>query len=186
MKFIITGKKLDIGESLRDHTSAKVEEIASKYSLEPIECSVVITKDGYLIKSDFDLHLGKGVNVRTHAEAEDPYVSVDGAIDTLEKQLRKYKRRITDHHKKRDVDFVKTSAQQYVIDVNAEEQETDAPVIIAEMNTDIPTLSVSEAVMHMDLSNNNAMLFNNGANGKINLIYKRSDGNIGWVDPSEL
>ena len=184
MKFIITGKKLDSGESLRAHTSQKVEEISKKYAVEPIDCSVVITKDGHLVKSDFDLHLGKGVNVRTHAEADDPYVSVDSALDTLEKQLRKYKQRLVDHHKKRDVDYVKTPAQQYVIDASVEDHASDAPVIVAEMVTEIPTLSVSEAVMHMDLSNSSALLFNNGVQGKINMVYKRADGNIGWVDPN--
>ncbi|WP_338453487.1 ribosome hibernation-promoting factor, HPF/YfiA family [Candidatus Bealeia paramacronuclearis] len=179
----MTGKKLDIGESLRDHTSSKIDEIVNKYALEPIDCSVIVTKDGYRIITDFDLHLGKGINVRTHSEADDPYVSVDAALETLEKQLRKYKKRITDHHKKRDVEYVKTSAQQYVLDSSSESQELEAPVIIAEMNTDIPTLSVGEAVMHMDLSNSPALLFLNGSHGKMNLVYKRADGNIGWVDP---
>lgn len=187
----ITGKKFDVGEALSEHTEDKIHDLVRKYSLEPVECTVVIFKaNSHDVRVDLDLHLSREVHVRAHAETDDPHVSVDTAIHNLEKRIRKHKSRIVDHQKKRDVDFEKLPAQQYVLNPLGEEDTTSMssegyPLIIAETKTHIPHLTVVEAVTHMDLGDQNAVVFHNEAVGRINVVYRRSDGNIGWIDPAE-
>lgn len=190
MQIQITGKKIDIGESLRVHAEGKLKELVEKYSLDPLESSLVITKSGHTVRSEFDIHLGREVYLRAHADADDAHFSVDNAIQVLEKRIRKHKSRLLDHQKKRDVDFQKGPALQYVL--NSSEDEDNSrnagdkfPLIIAETKMDIPHLTVGEAVMHMDLADQQAVIFHNEAHGRLNVVYRRADGNIGWVDPTE-
>ncbi len=190
MQIQITGKKIDIGEALRVHSEEKLSELIEKYSLEPLEGSLVISKSGHTIRAEFDIHLGREVYLRAHAESDDAHFSVDNAIQVLEKRIRKHKSRLIDHQKKRDVDFQKGPALQYVLNPGAEEESTskpeqDFPLIIAETKMDIPHLTVGEAVMHMDLADQQAIIFHNEAHGRLNVVYRRTDGNIGWIDPTE-
>ncbi len=190
MQTLITGKKIDIGEALRTHTEEKMRELVDKYSLTPVECSVVIEKTAeHEVRSDFDLHLGRDVHVRAHASSDDAHFSVDNAIHTLEKRIRKHKSRLIDHQKKKDMDLQKRSAQQYILnpmvaESNAAGSET-YPLIIAEVKTQISRMTVGEAVMTMDLGDQQAIIFHNDAHGRLNVVYKRADGNIGWIDPTE-
>ncbi|MHA1114259.1 MAG: sigma 54 modulation/S30EA ribosomal C-terminal domain-containing protein, partial [Alphaproteobacteria bacterium] len=126
-----------------------------------------------------------------HASAEDPYVAFDTAAEHVAKRLRRYKRRLTDHHKARGGDTVEEvpdlRAQHYVLADDASVEETpaedDVPVIIAESATEILALTVSEAVMRMNFAELPALVFRNKAHGRLNAVYRRADGNIGWVDP---
>ena len=113
----------------------------------------------------------------------------DAASDRLEKQLRRYKRRLRDHHnRQRDAGRAVETARDYVLAPEAEEeeevQETFQPVIVAERTTQIDRLSVGEAVMRMDLADVPVLLFRNGGTGSFNVVYRRADGHIGWIDPS--
>lgn len=185
MQIQITGKKIEIGEALRAQTESKVQEIIKKYSLDPLETSVTYSKNGHMIKCDIEMHLAREIFVRAHQETLDAYLSVEQAIETFEKRLRRHKERLIDHYKKRDVKYEKISGSQYVISAQTEQPaQEDNPLIIAEMQTDIPTLTVSDAVMHLDLSDVPAILFNNEARKQLNVVYRRSDGNIGWIAPS--
>ncbi|MBL4719691.1 MAG: HPF/RaiA family ribosome-associated protein, partial [Alphaproteobacteria bacterium] len=138
-------------------------------------------------RADIVVHVGKGINVEGHASAEDAYAAIDVATVHVAKRLRRYKRRLRDHHRGKNTQAATLSALQYVIepdyDIAEEAVENDQPIIVAEIETVIESLSVSDAVMRMDLSSENAMLFRNSASGAINLVYMRSDGNIGWMDP---
>jgi ribosomal subunit interface protein len=186
MQIQITGKKIEISEALRTQTESKIQELCQKYALAPLECSTTFSKDGPLIKCDLEMHLGRGVYVRAHEETSDAYVSLEQALETFEKRLRRYKRKIIDHYKKRDVTYEKAPGLQYVINAqNEKEAEEDHPLIIAEVKTEIPTLTVSEAVMHLDLADGQAILFNNVAHDQLNVVYRRADGNIGWIAPSK-
>ena len=186
MQVQITGKKIEISEALADtQAETKIQEVSKKYGLTPLECSVTFSRDKHTIKCDIEMHLGREIFVRAHQETLDAYLSFEQAIETFEKRLRRHKKRIIDHYKKRDVNYEKVSGFQYVINAqNTQEVETDNPLVIAEMKTDIPTLTVSDAVMHLDLSDEQAILFKNEARDQLNVVYRRPDGNIGWIAPS--
>ena len=185
MQVLITGKKIEIGEALRAQSEEKVNFVAKKYGLSPLESTVTFSKAGHTIRCDIEMHLGRGIYVRSNQETLDAYLSLEQAIETFEKRLRRHKKKLVDHYKKRDVDYEKAPALQSVINAQGEQEiEGDNPLIIAEIKTEIPTLTVSEAVMHLDLSDDLAILFNNVAHNQLNVVYRRADGNIGWISPS--
>lgn len=185
MQTQITGKKLEISEALRTQTENKIQEICQKYAITPLECSATFSKDGPMIKCDLEMHLGRGVHVLAHEETNDAYWSLEQASQTFEKRLRRYKGKIIDLCKRRDGDHNNIPGSQYVINSQSEKEvKEDHPLIIAEVKTEIPTLTVSEAVMHLDLSDSQAILFNNMAHDQLNVVYRRTDGNIGWIAPS--
>lgn len=189
MQLSIHGKQMDLGDALRTHISDKLEDINQKYFNRAIEAIVTLSPEGHAFtKTHISIRVGKDIMVMADAQDTDPYASFDAASEKVAKQLRRYKKRLRDHHERLEEDaFIK--AQHSVIksketDAEAEEEsETQEPVVIADMVTNIQTMSVSEAVMRLDLSGENALLFRNAQHEGLNMIYKRSDGNIGWVDP---
>ncbi len=186
MQVQITGKKIEVGEALRQKSDEKIHEIVKKYDLSPLEGAVTFSRNGPYIRCDIEMHLGRGVYVRANNDTEDAHISLDQAAETFEKRLRRYKKKLIDHTKKRDVSYEKAPALQYVINAESEQDEVpDNPLIIAEMKTEIPTLSVSEAVMHLDLGDTQAVMFKNSAHNQLNVVYRRSDGNIGWISPNQ-
>lgn len=190
MQMLITGKKMEVGDSLRAQTESKVQDVCKKYDLNPLETAVTFSKEGApfhnLIRCDLEMHLGRGVYMRAHKETDDAHVSLEQTAETFEKRLRRYKGKILDYKQKREAAAAKTPASQYIINPEGEQPiQQDNPLIIAEVKTDIPTLSVSEAVMHLDLSDAQAMLFNNVKEDQLNVVYRRQDGNIGWITPSQ-
>ncbi len=190
MDIQITGRKITVGESLSDHIRYRLEEGASKYFARSINAQVTISKVGHNFRVDCSLHANKGMTMQSHAEASDVYVAFDDAADKIEKQLRRYKRRIKNHHNEHEDPFEVAQAQAYVLKPEEESEEDSAlgadednPIIIAEANTDIPKVSVGDAVMLMDLRHVSALMFKNIKTGGLNVVYKRADGNIGWIDP---
>ena len=132
--------------------------------------------------------MGRGIQLQAQGEAAEPYPAFDTAADHLAKRLRRYKRRLRNHHKDAGPQAKSLPAQQYILAADAEVEESDAivddlPVVVAEMATEIPSLTVSEAVMRMDLAELPAMLFRNVSHSGLNMVYRRQDGNIGWIDP---
>jgi hypothetical protein len=135
--------------------------------------------------------VGSGINAQSHATANDAHVCFDAAAERLEKQLRRYKRRLRSHHEKQKAHQAEiTQALSYVLAAEEEGEEDvgeeSAPIVIAETTMTIPVATVSEAVMRLDLSSAPALMFRNGAHGGLNMVYRRPDGNIGWVDPQTL
>jgi len=193
MQLSVNGKQLDIGDSLKEHIEREVPTIVGKYFACPTDADVTVSKEGSTFRTDISVHVGKGIVVQGHARSEDPYASFDEAAEHMAKRLRRYKRRLRDHHRDRSAKSAKEEvlyAAQYVLAQEEdpvphvdEQAEPDQPVIVAEMQTQIERLSVGEAVMRMDLANLPAMLFRNSAHGGLNMVYVRTDGNIGWVDP---
>ncbi|HEX7967479.1 MAG TPA: ribosome-associated translation inhibitor RaiA [Stellaceae bacterium] len=186
MQVTVTGKQIDIGDSLRGHAEAAATAIVERYFGNAIEAHVVFCRERHLILSDILVHAGRGLVVQCHGESSDAYAAFDTAAERLDKQLRRYKRRLRNHHKLgRDgneaaIDYVLAAAPEEDPELPAGD---DQPLIIAEMRTSIPQLSVSEAVMRLDLADLPALLFRNSAHGNLNLVYRRRDGNVGWVDP---
>jgi len=185
MDIAINGKNLDVGEALHAHVAGELETAVGKYFAKAHDAKVVLSREAHLFRADIQVHPVRGMLVQGRGAAADPYAAFDGALERIAKQLRRYKRRLTNHHKGRGGDET-TPAQQYVIASEAEEEEAPAdgkPVIIAELQTEIATLSVSEAVMRLDLADVPAMMFRNRSNGGLNVVFRRPDGNIGWIDP---
>jgi len=192
MQLSVNGKQLDIGNSLREHIEREIPAIVEKYFANPTDADVTVSKEGAIFRTDIAVHVGKGIIVQGHSRSGDPYASFDEAAEHMAKRLRRYKRRLRDHHRERThkEDVLKAAqyvlaAEEYTEPHDEEYAEPDQPVIIAEMQTHIETLSVGEAVMRMDLASLPAMMFRNSAHGGLNMIYMRTDGNIGWVDPRE-
>jgi ribosomal subunit interface protein len=190
MKLSIHGKQLDIGASLRAHIERGVSGIVGKYFDNPTDATVTVTKEGQSFRTDITVHVGKGIMVQGHAQSGDPYASFETAGEHVAKRLRRYKRRLRDHHRGRGAKDETLTAAQYVLaaesdipDQDDAAGEPDQPIVIAEMETPIETMTVGEAVMRMDLAGLPAMLFRNRAHGGFNMVYLREDGNVGWVDP---
>ncbi len=189
MQVTVTGKQMDVGESLRGHAEAATAAIADKYLGKAIEAHVVFCRERHLFLSDISLHAWRGLTVQCHGEAADAYAAFDDAALRLEKQLRRYKRRLRGRNKSgKAAEETPEPATDYVLAARAEEETESGegnaePLVIAEMRTSIPLLSVSEAVMRLDLADLPALLFRNSAHGNLNLVYRRRDGNVGWVDP---
>ena len=190
MQVLVTGKQLDVGDSLRGHAEATIAAVVERYFERAIEAHVVFSRERHLILSDISVRAGRGLLVQCHGEASDPYVAFDSAAERLDKQLRRYKRRLRSQHKGAKDGGDLLPAIDYVLAPIAEEEakpaaagDDQAPLVIAEMPTTIPRLSVSEAVMHLDLADLPALMFRNSAHGNLSLVYRRRDGNVGWVDP---
>lgn len=187
MQLSVKGKQLDVGDALRTHIKDSLSTILSKYFGDAIDVDVTLTKDAFLYRSTVVCHVSKGVRLEANGEAGEPYPAFDIAAERLSKRLRRHKRKLRDHKSKSGRGVM--NAAYYVLSGEHEddrvEKELDAvPLTVAEMPTDIPTMTVSIAVMKLDLEDLPAMLFHNSSHGRLNMIYRRADGNIGWVDPA--
>ena len=192
MEISVHGKQIDIGNSLRSHVTEMLKTSASKYFSSPINASITFTPEAHLYSTNITVHVGKGIIIQGHAAHADIYQAYNLALEKIEKRLRRHKRKLKDHHRNQTDDYHVHAAQQYILANPTEEEPTpdegdtntdSQPIIIAEMATEILHLTVSEAVMRMDLSDQNALMFRNTAHGQLNMIYRRNDGNLGWIDP---
>jgi ribosomal subunit interface protein len=189
MQLTVTGRQIDIGNALRGHVESALESILTKYFKTAIEAHVVVAKEAHLIRAEVSLHIGRGIVVNASAVLHEAYAAFDAAAERVAKQLRRYKRRLRDHHvQPRELAEPPERARDYVLapiaDEDVDEQNPmGAPTVIAEISTELPRLTVGEAVMRMDLADVPVLLFRNQAHGELNLVYRRTDGNIGWVDP---
>ncbi len=187
MDLMVKGKGLDVGEALRQHIETELMGQVGKYFSRAHDAVVGIAREAHQFRVDISVHPLSGVSVQGRAVAADAYAAFDSALERIAKQLRRYKRRLNDHSRRRPGEEA-TPAQQYVIAAESEEDELPAdgqPAIIAELATEIATLSVGEAVMRMDLADAPALMFRNRAHGGLNVVYRRTDGNIGWIDPAD-
>lgn len=188
MNLTVKGKNIDVGEALRSHVSEALEHGIGKYFGNPIDATVTFTKESHLFVADLAVHIGRNIQMHAQSSADQAYIAFDRAMEHLTKRLRRHKRRLRDHHRAEIVSF---RAAQYILAPEEEDaggdahpvNGDDAPAVIAEMQTEIPTLTVGEAVMRLDLSDLKAIMFLNRAHGGLNMVYRRNDGNVGWVDP---
>jgi ribosomal subunit interface protein len=186
MQLSVKGKRIDVGEALRSHIETSLESSVAKYFDNALEGTVVLTREGPLFRADISVHIGRGIMAQGRAEAADAYAAFDTAADKIAKRLRRNKRRLRDHHKIRVGQTESLLATQYILagaESLAAEGQASHPVIVAEMSTEITTMTVGEAVMRMDLADVPAMMFRNSAHGGLNMVYRRPDGNVGWIDP---
>lgn len=198
MQVTVKGKQLDVGDALRTHIEESLAAQVGKYFSNPLEATVVLSRDAHLYTADIQVHVGRGILLQAEAAATEPYPAFDEAADRVAKRLRRYKRRLKDHHRAANGNDGSTlvasseapmAARKYILEGPADEEvaepETDHhPMVIAEMELAIPSLTVSEAVMRLDLTDLPALMFKNRAHGGLNMVYRRPDGNVGWVDPN--
>ncbi|MGJ4888197.1 ribosome hibernation-promoting factor, HPF/YfiA family [Bradyrhizobium sp. HKCCYLS3077] len=195
MTLRISGKSISVSEALRGRVSERTDEVLRKYFDGNYSGHVTLSKDGFGFKTDCALHLDSGITLEAESNAADAYASADQALLMIEKRLRRYKSRLKDRSARKThaanaalagLDGEVLDAPSYVIEAPAEGDEEITgynPVIIAENTTALKRLSVSEAVLELDLSGAPCMVFQHGSSGRVNIIYRRADGNIGWVDP---
>lgn len=190
MRYQVSGKQIDIGESLQTHVETELGDVFSKYAGRPTDAHVVFSKDGHEFACETVVHLSTGLTVQARGHAHEIYAAFDASVEKIDKQLRRYKRRLKDHHQERKQPIDQFAASSYILatDDGAEESEPDSlqPIIIAEMETNIPALSVGEAVMQMELAGAPVLVFRNEGSSGVNVVYRREDGNIGWIDSARI
>jgi ribosomal subunit interface protein len=199
MPFRVSGKNIDVGEALRARVNQRVAEAMAKYFGGGFSGHVTIGKEGFGFRTECVVHLDSGIVLEADAVAADAYASADQAALRIEKRLRRYKRRLKDHQAARAdgrgpdhlaLDRGAIDAPSYVIaapaDDDGEEVAEWNPVIIAESTTALRRLSVSEAVMQLDMTGLPVIVFRHAGHGRVNLVYRRADGHIGWIDPPTI
>jgi len=194
MSFRVSGKNIDVGEALRNRVNARVAEATAKYFDGGFSGHVTIGKEGFGFRTECAIHLDSGITLEAEAMAPDAYASADQAALRIEKRLRRYKRRLKGHQSARAeghaLDDTTVDAPSYVIEApqhDSDDEVTDfSPVIIAESTTALKRLSVSEAVMELDMTGVAVVVFRHAGHGRVNLVYRRADGHIGWVDPPAM
>jgi ribosomal subunit interface protein len=192
----ISGKSISVGEALRGRVSERTDEVLRKYYDGNYSGHITLSKDGFGFRTDCALHLDSGITLEAESNAADAYASADQALIMIEKRLRRYKSRLKDRSARKahavseamaELDAPSLDASSYVIEAPDHDAEEDVDgynaVIIAEATTSLKRLSVSEAVMELDFTGSACMVFQHGSSGRVNIIYRRPDGNVGWVDP---
>ncbi|HDR28682.1 ribosome hibernation-promoting factor, HPF/YfiA family [Rhodovulum sp.] len=187
MRYQISGKQIDIGEALQTHVKDELNAAVKKYAERPTDANVVFSRNAHEYVCEATVHLSTGLTAQAKAHATEIYAAFDSCCNKMEKQLRRYKRRLKDHHRDRTEPVELIQASSYILAASEHDEEAEPetlqPMIIAEMETQIPSISVGEAVMQMELSGSEVLVFRNEKTGKINVVHTREDGNVGWIDP---
>jgi ribosomal subunit interface protein len=194
MTLRISGKSISVGDALRGRVSERTEEVLRKYFDGNYSGHITLSKDGFGFRTDCSLHLDSGITLEADSNATDAYASADQALLQIEKRLRRYKSRLKDRSARKahaaaeaisELQAPTLDAPSYVIEA-PDHEDDDAgydPVIIAEATTSLKRFSVSEAVMELDFTGAAVVVFQHGSTGRVNIVYRRGDGNVGWVDP---
>ncbi len=189
MRTQISGKQIDVGNALQIHVADGLAAVMEKYAQNPTDATVVFSRDAHNYVCEALVHLPSGLTAQAKASAGEIYAAFEACRDKMEKQLRRYKRRLKDHHRDRVQPVEFGGASGYVLAGGSQEEEAEPeglqPIIIAEMEMRIPKLSAGEAVMQMELASAPVLVFRNERHGGVNVVYRRDDGNIGWIDPAE-
>ncbi|PCJ09823.1 MAG: ribosomal subunit interface protein [Rhodobacteraceae bacterium] len=187
MRYQISGKQIDIGTALQTHVQTELGGVVAKYAQRPTDANVVFSRSAHEYVCEATVHLSTGLTAQAKAHATEIYAAFDSCCAKMEKQLRRYKRRLKDHHRNRTEPVELLTANSYILaseDTHAEEEPSSLqPIIVAEMETKIPSLSVGEAVMQMELVGAPVLIFRKEGQDGLNVVYRRDDGNIGWIDP---
>jgi ribosomal subunit interface protein len=189
MTIQVTGKNIGAGEAFQNYVTDKIDDVLDKYIGPELSGHVRVEKSKVGFRTDCSLRLRTGLLVEAHGEGVDAYASADAAIERLAKRVRRYKRRLKDHHHGAGASAEEsrtTGLNEYVVQVEEEDDTqpiADSPVIVAESEGLLTEMTVSEAVMQLDLTDKAFLLFRNAAHGRISVVHRRPDGNIGWIDP---
>jgi ribosomal subunit interface protein len=193
MQITVAGKQVDLSDALRSRVSTQMDAIAGKYFDHALEAHVTFSRARSFFTCDINVHAGRGLQLRGEGEAADANTAFDDAAEHIAKRLRRYRRRVNDHQRDMAQRETPESARQYILQeedpgpdgslANGRSIDEAFATVVAETQTEIALLSVGEAVMRMDLADQSVMMFRNSASGVLNVVYRRSDGHIGWIDP---
>lgn len=193
MQIQITGKHMDLGEALRGRIETGLEAAVSKYFNRTGDARVFVSQQGPFVEVDCNVHLPSGIILQSTGKANDPYAALEVSLDKMEKRVRRYKRRLKDHHTNGQPALPAEVAAEILFQATDDDTEDsvdtgvevgDAPLTVAETQVQIRTMSVSEAVMQLELQDVPALMFRNASHDGLNMVYRRPDGHIGWVDPA--
>lgn len=187
MQLTITGKQIDIGNALRTYVQDRLKQSVGRYFDKPVDAAVTFSRDGHEYRADCAVHLASGLHLHAQGRSTDIYASFDGAADRMDRRLRRHKSRIRDHHNGARAAYAMSPAREQILlapdyDEESGEPGTPSPVVVSENVTQLRTMTVGEAVMQLDLTDTPALVFRNSAHGEINVVYRRGDGHIGWID----
>ncbi|MDF1774868.1 MAG: ribosome-associated translation inhibitor RaiA [Rhizobiaceae bacterium] len=188
MNVRVSGKHMEIGETFRTRIEDRIGDAVSKYFDGGYSGQVTVEKSGSRFSADCLVHLDTGASLHATGEAQEPQASFEAAAERVEKRLRRYKRRLKDHHAGGQASSAEI-AYKIMESVPGEEEELPedyAPVIVAESFNVVRTMSVADAVMALDMTDNPVLVFRNAGNNEVNFVYRRNDGNIGWIDTADV
>ena len=191
MQITVSGKQVELSDALRERVSHELASVTGKYFEHAQEARVTFARSRLGFICDINLHAGRGLTLRGEAEGADAYAAFDKAAVHVGKRLRRYRRRVNDNTRDDAHRARPEAARQLILRAEAEDhEEADspthaAPAVIAETTTEIAHLSVSEAVMRMELADHTVLMFRDVKSGVLNVVYRRADGNIGWIDPGD-
>ena len=188
MRYQISGKQIDIGEALQTHVKAELGEVVEKYAQRPTDAVVIFSRAAHEHVCEATIHLSTGLTAQAKGHATEIYAAFESCREKMDKQLRRYKRRLRNHHSSRTAPVEFAEGSSYILAPTEEPDEDDhsdlaQPIVIAEMETKIPSITVGEAVMQLELAGQKMLVFRNEGHGGVNVVYRRDDGNIGWIDP---
>lgn len=187
MSLRVSGKHMEIGDAFRSRIQERMAESIDKYFDGGFAGHVTVEKAGSRYAADCRLHLDTGTVLQAAGEAQDPQIAFDAAAERIEKRLRRYKRRLKSHQAESTA--FDTVAYRIVSPVSEEEEETSsdsAPTVVAESTVSLRSMSVASAVFELDLQDSPVLVFRNVGSDQVNIVYRRPDGNIGWIDPSTV
>lgn len=189
MDIQVSGKNIDLGDALQSHVTDRLSEGVTKYFDRGAEATVTFAREKREVECDVTTHLASGVFLAAHGRAGDAYGAFEESLEKLEKRIRRYKRRLKDHHANGKAPMPAQNASYYLLEPLKDDDEDGpagdpSPIIVAESQTTVREMTVGAAVMQLDLAEQPAVVFKNAAHGRINVVYRRRDGNIGWVDPA--
>jgi ribosomal subunit interface protein len=193
MQINVSGKQVDLSDALRTRVASSLDVIAQKYFDHAMEANVTFGRARSFFTCDINVHAGRGLTLRGEGEAGDANAAFDDAAEHIAKRLRRYRRRVNEHHRDQTARSAPKTGRSYVLRAEPDASPADLPngheasaafaTVIAETQTEIRELTVGDAVMRMDLADQSVLMFRNSASGVLNVIYRRADGNIGWIDP---
>ena len=186
MDIRVAGHQVDTGEALRSHVSDRLSAMADRYFSRAVAANVTFGRGPYEdFTCDIVAPVNQGVVLKSSNRANDAHIAFDGAADKIERQLKRYMDRLRERRAEGDGELQQEAAYTiFAAPADEEQPLPPAPAIVAETRVDIPEASVSDAVMMLDLRNTNALMFRNPKSGEYNMVYRRDDGTIGWVEPS--
>jgi ribosomal subunit interface protein len=197
MQVQVSGKHVDVGEALRSRVSSEISSSIGKYFERGGDAEVVVSREGHSFKVDCAVTLASGAQLQSHGLGGDAHAAFDSALAKIETRIRRHKRRLKDHHEAASARQAETASYFVIHAPDDEDEDVDwyedqttqaagampAAMVIAETETEVREMTVSAAVLQLDLTESQTIVFRNAAHGGLSVIYRRPDGNIGWIDP---
>jgi ribosomal subunit interface protein len=188
MSVRVTGKQMDVGDTFRTRITGAIDDAINKYFDGGFSSQVTVSKTGSRFNADCRIHLDSGADLQAAGDANDPQIAFDSALGRIEKRLRRYKRKLRDHHNGGDSRHSEVAYAVIDAPVDDHEEVADdfAPVIVAETTKKLSTMSVASAVMALDMTDDPVVMFRKPGSSELNIVYRRNDGNIGWIDSANI